>query len=142
MKVYVGATFSRYTEARALIDQLTAAGHEITHDWTRTAAFGDDGHPLPAANGGYELPRHIQAAHALDDLLAVQEADLLLILGQQASCGWPVEVGAALAWGFAKVWIVAPCKPTVFWHLPQVEIFPDLTEPLHRLVATSGDAAA
>lgn len=136
MNIYVGATFSRYLEARSVMDALTAVGHAVTHDWTRTDAFGDDGHPLPGTAGGYDLPAAEQSAHALDDLAAVKRADLLLILAQQASCGWPVEVGMALAWGTAKVWLVEPFKPTVFWHLPQVRVFADVAQPLRELGAT------
>ncbi len=35
------------------MDALTAAGHDIAHDWTRTDAFGPDGHPWPDTGGGY-----------------------------------------------------------------------------------------
>lgn len=136
MRVYVGATFSRYLEAREVMDALTTAGHAVTHDWTRTAAFGADGHPLPGVEG---LPRVEQAAHAEDDLCAVANAELLLILAQQASCGWPVEVGAALAWDI-DVWLVAPFKPTVFWALPLVRLFEDVDEPLRRLGAARAAA--
>jgi hypothetical protein len=137
VKIYVGTTFSRYVEARSAMDALTAAGHTITHDWTRTAAFGSDGHPLPQTSGGYDLPAADQQAHAEDDLRAVLDADLLLILAQEASCGWPIEVGMALAWGAAEVWVVAPFKPTVFWHLPQVRVFDDAAEPLRDLGAVA-----
>lgn len=133
MNVYVGSTFSRYPEARAVIDALTLRGHTITHDWTRTEAFGADGHPVPNSAGGYDLPPDVQADHARDDLNAVRRADLLLMLGQEASCGWLVEVGAALAWGTAQVWIVAPFRPTVFWQLPQVQVFADVAEALELL---------
>lgn len=136
MNIYVGATFSRYREARSVMDALTAAGHKVTHDWTRTDAFGEDGHPLPDTGGGYDIDPASQRRHAEDDLFAVEEADLLLILAQQASCGWPVEVGMALAWGTAKVWLVEPFKPTVFWHLPRVRVFSDVAQPLRELGAT------
>lgn len=136
MNIYVGATFTRYLEARSVMDQLTAAGHRITHDWTRTDAFGEDGHPLPETAGGYDLPAAEQCAHAQDDRRAVRNSELLLILAQQASCGWPIEVGMALAFGNSKVWVVAPFKPTVFWHLPLVRVFNDVVEPLRELGAT------
>jgi hypothetical protein len=136
LKVYVGATFSRYLEARSVIDALTAAGHTVTHDWTRTDAFGPDGHLLPDTGGGYDIDPDEQRRHAEDDRLAVEEAELLLILAQQASCSWPIEVGMALALRRAAVWIVEPFKPTVFWHLPGVRIFDDVAEPLRALGAT------
>lgn len=135
MRIYVGVTFSRYIEARDVIDALLTAGHEITHDWTRTDAFGPDGHPLPETDGGYALPSAEQAAQALDDLDAVRRAELLLILAEEASCGWPLEVGAALAWGEARVWLVSPFKRTVFWCLPQVSVFDSVAVPLRALGA-------
>lgn len=151
MRVYVGATFTRYEEARAIVDALTGAGHTITHDWTRTDAFGPDGHPLPETAGGYGLPSDVMAMHADDDLRAIWDADRLLILGQQASCGWPIEVGAALMLGHLRdmgtvirspeVWIVAPFRPTVFWALPQIRVFSDVAEPL-SLMGAALDVAA
>lgn len=132
MKIYVGATFARYLEARAVMDALTGAGHSITHDWTRTRAFGDDGHPLPGTAGGYELDPEDGARHALADITAVRDADLLLMLAQVPSCGWPVETGIGIALG-KTIWLVAPFKYTVFWDLPSVEIFATQTEALGRL---------
>ena len=134
MRIYVGTTFSRYVEARAVMDRLTFAGHEITHDWTRTEVFGVNGHPLPGVLDGSSLSPEVQRQHAWDDLEAVRAADLVLMLGQTASCGWLVEVGAALARGNAKhVWIVQPFADTVFWRLPQVRVFDDLEDALREL---------
>jgi NTP pyrophosphatase (non-canonical NTP hydrolase) len=127
MRIYVGTTFARYAEARAVVDVLTAAGHEITLDWTRTSEFDADGHPRS------DVPPLVEAAHAQADLDAVARAELVLVLAEEASCGWPIEVGAALAWGTARVWVVAPFRHTVFWRLPQVEVFDDLAQALRRL---------
>lgn len=147
---YVGATFTRYEEARAVVDALCDAGHECAFDWTRTDAFGADGHPLPDVDP-YRLPPEVQARHARNDLAAVRRADLCLFLAQQASCGWPVECGAALAYEVPHVWLVAPFKPTVFWALPGVETFDSLAPALRRLrvpaeladrLAEWGDVAA
>lgn len=129
MNVYVGATFSRYIEARALMDELTAAGHRITHDWTRTDAFGADGHPLPSTAGGYDLDPADGMRHAFDDIAAVRSADLLLMLGSELSCGWPIEVGIGIAEG-KEVVVVAPAKYTVFWDLPNVMVYGGVAEAL------------
>lgn len=131
-KVYVGSTFSRYAEVRAVVDMITATGREVTHDWTRTRAFGTDGHPLPGTGGGYKLAPDDAAAHALDDLVAVASADLAIFLGDTPSCGWLVECGHAISQGL-QVWVVAPFKWTVFWELPQVAVFDDLSGPLELL---------
>lgn len=122
MQVYVGATFSRYEEARRVIDALAAAGHSCAHDWTRTRAFGADGHPLPDTGGGYELDPEDAAAHATDDVRAVTGADACLFLGEQPSLGWPTEFGIAIATGCPRIVVVAPFRWTVFLALPAVEV--------------------
>lgn len=132
MRIYVAATFTRYEEVRALNDRLREAGHSITYDWTRTAAFGPDGHPL---GDGYDLPEAVQARYAQEDLDAVARAEVLLALGEGDSLGWPVEVGAALAFGSCIVYLVAPRKPTVFWALPRVRVFDGVEEAMTRLGA-------
>jgi hypothetical protein len=137
MKVYVGATFSRYPEARAVMDALTAAGHTVTLDWTRTDAFGPDGHPLPGTDGGYKLDPLDGARHAASDIAAIADADLLLMLAQEASCGWPVEVGIGIALD-KPVWLVAPFRYTVFWDLLTVTVYDSLDVPLRLLDAAAG----
>ncbi len=132
MIIYVGATFSRYVEARAIMDTLTAAGHVIAHDWTRTDAFDDDGHPLPGSDGGYKLDPDDGERHARDDIAAVQSAHLLLMLASEASCGWPVETGIGVALG-KPIWLVAPFRYTVFWDLPNVRVFDDVDAALSLL---------
>lgn len=143
MKVYVGATFSRYEEARAVMDAVTEMGHEITHDWTRTRAFGDDGHPLPDTAGGYKLAPEDAAAHAHDDIVAVGDADVCVFLGQEASLGWPVEFGVSLVNpGVSRVFVVAPFKWTVFLALPKVHEVEDVGAALEWLDANSRMARA
>lgn len=129
LNIYVGATFSRYEEARAIMDALTNAGHTITHDWTRTRAFGDDGHPLPGSAGGYDLDPEDGAAHARDDVEAVKRADALLMLASEPSCGWPIETGIGIACD-KRIAIVDPFKYTVFWDLPNVVVFEAVDEAL------------
>jgi hypothetical protein len=137
---YVGATFSRYAEARAVIDALTLTGRECTHDWTRTRAFGSDGHPLPGTGGGYTLERADAAAHAVDDIAAVQRAEVCVFLGEQASLGWPVEFGLALAASCPLIYVVAPFKWTVFLALPTVYVVESAEQALMRLGADHSPA--
>lgn len=132
MKVYVGATFSRYEEVRRVVDALVAAGHEVTHDWTRTDAFGPDGHPRPELGGGYSMPPAEARRHAQDDVRAVLAADCCVFLGQEASCGWPVELGIAIG-ADKPCAVVAPFKWTVFWELPMVVVFDTVEDALGGL---------
>lgn len=131
-RFYVGATFARYAEVRAIGDALVAAGHDWTYDWTRTAHFGADGRP---AGDGYDAHPAEMATQALGDLRGVRTSDVCLFLGQRESAGWPAEFGAALAYGVPDVWVVAPWRASCFWHLPQVELFAVVTTPLRLLGA-------
>lgn len=131
-RFYVGATFARYAEVRAIGDALVAAGHDWTHDWTRTAEFGADGRP---ASSGYDAEPAVLAAAAAADLRGVRTSDVCLFLGQRESAGWPTEFGAALAYGVPDVWVVTPWRGSCFWHLPQVELFAVVTTPLRLLGA-------
>lgn len=132
MKIYVGATFSRYAEARAVMDALARAGHAITFDWTRTDAFGEDGHPLPLTSGGYELDPIDGERYALEDFAAVDACERLLVLAQEPSCGWPIEVGYGLA-REKEVWVVAPFRYTVFWDQLNVTTFQRVEDALALL---------
>jgi hypothetical protein len=130
VRFYVGATFARYEEVREVVDVLEAAGHSCTHDWTRTAEFDQDGHPR---GDGYDASPAVLRASAREDLRGVRQADACLFLGQEASAGWPTEFGAALAYGTARVVVVAPWRGSCFWHLPQVVVVASLAEALEVL---------
>ncbi len=131
-RIYVAGRFRRYEECRALMDDLVAVGHTITHDWTRTEEFGDDGHPK-ATDG--DLDRYAQRCHAVDDLRGVRTADMLVVLAHDSLCGGLIEVGAALAYG-VPVWICDPWRHTIFWHHPLITVTdePSMRESLGVLV--------
>lgn len=124
MIFYVGATFTRYREVRALIDVLESLGHKCAEDWTRTSKdFGSDGELLPSSGTGYEMQDHWAEA-AQRERAAVAEVSLnegfCLFLGEQASLGWPVEMGMSIAFGVPRIIVVSPFKPTVFMALPEI----------------------
>lgn len=132
-KIYVAGLFRGFERCRAMIDQATALGFTITHDWTRTSAFGLDGKPYPkAADGGSKLSEREQRIHAIDDLEGVRHADLLVVLGGERLWGGLIEVGYALAFG-TLVWVVEPVRESVFWALPQIERLASDEECIERL---------
>jgi hypothetical protein len=91
MKVYVSMSSADTRAARKIMDKVRAAGHTVVHDWTASVDKTEAGCSLS------------QSSAAKDDIDAVVEADLLLIYGEPtAGC----ELGAALAWGLAVVWIM------------------------------------
>lgn len=119
-RFYVASKFAQYRRARQLMDDLTAVGHTITHDWTRTKQFGPDGNPMfKVEDEPKVVPVDERREHATSDHRGVRTADYLVALMDQPSCGCPVEVGLAIAYG-VQVLIVSPWAYTVFWDLPKV----------------------
>jgi hypothetical protein len=128
MKIYVAARFGQYERARALMDDLAAAGHEITHDWTRTEEFDADGRPRFREAGTGDAPTTIPAErltrHADDDVRACQRAEAIVVLADEPLCGALIEIGVGLASG-CPVYVCAPWRWTVFWEHPLVTVLPD-----------------
>lgn len=134
-RIYVASKFTQYARARGVMDALTAVGHTVTHDWTRTSQFDDDGEPnFDPANEQNLVPRGDRQRHARNDVRGVRTADVLLALLDQPSCGAPVEVGMALAYG-VPVMLVEPWAYTVFWDLPGVSMYETQEQALASLGA-------
>lgn len=124
-KFYVGATFTRFREVRAIIDTLEAAGHECAEDWTRSQDFDSDGELKSSAGDGYQQADHWpEAANKERDAIreVAEDGGFCIFLGEQPSLGWPVEFGMALAFGVPEIIVVAPFKTTVFVALPEVNV--------------------
>jgi hypothetical protein len=133
VRLYVAARFGQYERARALIDDVTALGHRITHDWTRTEEFGPDGHPFHHESNGVRPPGADRYAHhAENDIRAAAEADLLIALADEPLTGGMIEIGVALA-SRTDVWVCAPWRWTVFWEHPLVTLFESETVARARL---------
>lgn len=133
MKAYVAARFSQYERARALMDAMTAAGYEITFDWTRTEEFGADGHPRFAAKQESGIPPTRLAEHARNDIDGAADADVIVVIADDTLCGALIELGATLAAGGSAVIIGPPWRWTVFWHHPAVTLLPDEETARRRL---------
>lgn len=122
MNLYIASRFGNYERVRAFIDAAEAVGHRVTHDWTRTQEFGPDGHPT--GGDGSQLSREEQGDHAMADLNAAADADVLVLLPVSDMGGAYIEIGYALAHG-RQVWIAGDCRFTIFWGLPLVTVLPD-----------------
>lgn len=131
MRIYVASRFSDYERVRALCDEIRATGYTVTHDWTRTREFGPDGHPLSASPD--DLPPLEARGHAQADLEGVRSADLVVFLADLGDyCGALIEVATAIAAG-RQVFVVKPWRPSIFWHLPRVTVYPHLDAVRHSL---------
>lgn len=122
MKLYIASRFGNYERVRAFVDDAIAAGHTITHDWTRTEEFDEWGHP--SAGDGSQLSRADQARHAQADLDAAAAADVVVLLPIPDMAGAYMECAHALAHG-KQVWVAGPGRFLIFWALPAVTVLPD-----------------
>lgn len=118
MRIYVAARASDAARVRLLYELLTAAGHRITHRWADLPILVDGNE----VNEGAIEPSAARAI-AEDDIDGAASAAVVLLLADRGPnyCGALIEVGIALACG-AAVWVVAPWRPSVFWHLPAVRV--------------------
>ena len=132
MKFYVATRFADYERARALNEFVRAAGHTITHDWTDTDEFVN-GKPVELG----ELTHQQMLKYANLDFVGVARADVVIFLGESDRCyGALIEVGIALAHS-ASVWVVAPHRDSVFFHLPEVKVFGSEQEMRNYLLGMS-----
>jgi hypothetical protein len=132
MKLYTASKFANYERVRAFNDAARAAGHKVTHDWTRTAEFDEHGHPRQANEA--KIAPELGGHHAALDLYSgVAPADMLVFLAEDGGyCGALIEFGAACALG-KPILIVAPWRASIFWHLPNVTIVADEDDARARL---------
>lgn len=118
--VYLAGRYDHREELAALAEILDGSGHfEITSRWIR----GD--HEM---NRG-DVADQKNPAYALDDLLDVLRADIVIHKTEDNSVGYTsggrhVEFGIALASGKQNI-IIGP-QENVFHYLPGVQVYPDV----------------
>lgn len=117
-QIYVAAGFKSYAKARAVIDHLKNLGFGISFDWTRTSAFGPDGHPTRA-----DRTKEEDAEYAKNDVWGVEAADALVLMGDTNPYGGLMEAGMAMRNNRKEVLIICPERESVFFCLPNVHVF-------------------
>jgi hypothetical protein len=146
VKFYVGTTFTRYREARALIDTFQALGHECAEDWTRNSHdFDSDGNLVESAGTGYEEREHwLETANKEKDAQRDIAADggFCVFLGEEASRGWVAEQAYADAFGVPLIIVVNPFKVSIFDSLPSTHVVSSKQEALAIVMGAYGDCRA
>jgi nucleoside 2-deoxyribosyltransferase len=120
MKVYVATKWEEKGRAREVMDQLEAAGHSITYDWTTSEQFSSE--------------------QARLDLYGVMTADALVFLAEQDLNyrGAYVELGVALATGIPVIVVGRAIDRCLFVTLPtvrRVHSVDDVLPALDRAIA-------
>jgi hypothetical protein len=133
VRVYLASRYSRNAEMRAVRDELTAMGHEVTSRWIDLHA-GTSGYVSGEAVGILEKsfgPEQLSATpelcseYALADWLDLMLAQCVISFtcGSGGKGGRHVEFGIALA-AHKRVIVVGP-RENVFHTLREVEYFED-----------------
>lgn len=122
MKIYVAGPWARKDEAARVAQQIEDMGHRITMDW-----WNHD-HPWEATAA---LRKSAQ-----EDIQAVINADLMVVLNSQTSEGKAVEQGIAIMQGM-PIMIVGDRTTTknIFHHLDNYTWLGDLDELWEALEA-------
>lgn len=118
LSVYVaGASSERATRAKPVIQALSEAGYEISHDWTEAV-------DMQGANNEHgTLSEEDLAACAYEDLWGVTACDIFVLLAPEGqSTGAWAELGLALASG-CKILIAGRCDRCIFAWLPECRKF-------------------
>lgn len=88
MKIFVSGQIDEKEEINEIYKKLQKAGHEVTHDWTKTDGIGD------------KLKNQEEAGlRAAKDITGVVDADVYILVSNNTKPGkgMYVELGAALA---------------------------------------------
>lgn len=135
LNIYVAGRFREYERVRAVVDEIIAIGHEITHDWTRSLEFDENGRPLvPIEESTKALTPSDSKKYALDDLQGVRDADIMILLADSEGLyGALIEAGIAIECA-VEVWLVDPIRDSVFWYLSPCRRFGSIGEVYERLL--------
>lgn len=97
MKAYVAGRISRQDEVRAIVKALKATGVEITREWTWTDSITNEQEAAAYRRRAYAQPSEQYHQEAEDDISAVLDADIFIILTDEHGSSMYVEMGVAFA---------------------------------------------
>ncbi len=127
---YVATAWNNRESARIAMQQIQAAGHYVTHDWT-----GMDGEQGPLESDETYFDRC-----ALCDRIGVETADALILLAHPEAYGAMVEFGMALAAGVPVYVVTHPqMRDCIFYHLVEVEKVSSVAEAIERAAARQAE---
>lgn len=97
LKAYVAGRISRQGEIQIILRRLKEAGIEITRDWTWTTTIVDEKKAAEFRKNAYATRDPKYHKEADDDLNAVLDADVCIVLTDEHGSSMYVEMGAAFA---------------------------------------------
>lgn len=108
-KIYVASAFANKDEVRQVQAYLTAAGHEITHDWT----VEDASHLTPRSREWWSFLFDC-GAH---DLIGIENADAVVVIAHPEMRDTRFEMGYAIGSGCPVFLLNADRAVSVFYDL-------------------------
>ncbi len=117
MKFFVSGKVGLAGTALRVMEQLRAAGHEITFDWTTIP------HLRP-----YDDNAKCSRETAILESRGVKNADVVVILAHEKGVGMFVEMGIAIGAGIPVRVITTDESRTMFFHHPLVRRVTDVDE--------------
>jgi hypothetical protein len=130
MKIYLATRYSRNAEMRAIRDDLTALGHEVTSRWIDQHG-GDLPESIVAEKLNSEPENCFKYAQIDVDDLTAADTVVSFTCDGGGKGGRHVEYGLAL--GLGKRLILVGSRENVFHTLPQVEWYADAAAMLGAL---------
>lgn len=108
MNIYVAAKFKNKAEVLKLYDQLRAAGHTVTYDWTTHQ-------PIKPYGQHQELAR----TYSENEIQGIANSDVLIFLSAETGTTMWMEIGAAIVlqkkFGRPKVYAVGQWNSKSPW---------------------------
>ena len=97
LRAYVAGRISRQDEVRAIVNALKAAGVKITREWTWTDSITNEKEAAIYRKQEYDKPSQKYHQEAVDDIQAVLDTDIFIILTDELGSSMYVEMGVAFA---------------------------------------------
>ena len=130
MKIYLAARFNKKQEVRDLYERFKKLGYEIAADWT-----------LHKPIKPYENNPKTAREYSLEDIDAVKNCDVFILITDEAGTGMYVELGAAISsnleHGKPKIYVIGEyTSRSMFYFHPSVNRRKTIDEVLEEIGKT------
>ena len=130
MKIYLAARFGKKEEVRYLYRRFKELGYEIASDWTLHK-------PIKPYESNHETARE----YSIEDINAVRNCDVFILMTDEAGTGMYVELGVAISsnieQGKPKIYVIGEhTSRSMFYFHPSVnrrKTIDDVLEEIKKL---------
>jgi hypothetical protein len=118
-RIYIAASFEQKDQVRTLLEELKAAGHTITADWTV--------HKEIAGLNSNGERQALRRQYAIEDTEGVASATVYaLLIGDRKSTGAHIELGIALGAHVPHIFLIGhPGDSQLFYTHPSIKVVPN-----------------